>query len=73
MKSWHWLALAVLTLLSVLGEFTMSHDPAHDYWWTHIPLFFILYGFLGCVLIIVASKALGKLFLQKKEDYYDAD
>lgn len=33
--------------------------------------FYAFYGFMSCILIIVISKALGKLFLFKKEDFYD--
>ena len=71
--TWHWIVLGVIALISVFVEINMPHDPAHDYWWGRIPAFYILYGFAGCVLIILVSKALGKLFLQRKEDYYDAD
>lgn len=30
-----------------------------------------LYGFWGCILLIIISKFLGKNFLQKKDDYYE--
>ncbi len=72
MKRIHWILLGVLTFISIIVEFSLEHDPSHDYWWNSIPFFYILYGFIGCVLIIVISKALGKLFIQRKEDYYDA-
>lgn len=69
MKTWHWIVLAVLTAASLVAEFSMEHHG--DHWWSSIPAFYILYGFVGCVVIIFFSKALGKLVLQKKEDYYD--
>ena len=36
-----------------------------------IPGFWAAFGFVGCVVIIVASKALGHAGLMKREDYYD--
>jgi len=30
-----------------------------------------LYGLISCVLIIVGSKLIGKLWLMRREDYYD--
>lgn len=70
MKKIHWIILAVITVISLVVELTMEHDPSHSHWWNSIPGFYIIFGFIGCVAIIVISKALGKLFIQKKEDYY---
>ncbi len=67
MKTIHWILLGVLTVISFIAELTQ--EPRH--WWEQIPGFYIIFGFVGCVVIIVVSKALGKLFLQKDEDYYD--
>ncbi len=39
--------------------------------WDAVPGFYALFGFLATVLIIVFSKAVGHLFLMKREDYYD--
>ena len=36
-----------------------------------IPGWDALYGFGSCVAIIVVSKLLGKLWLMRREDYYD--
>jgi hypothetical protein len=36
-----------------------------------IPAWGALYGFFSCVAIIVVSKAVGKLWLMRREDYYD--
>lgn len=32
--------------------------------------FDVLFGFFGCILLIKFAKGLGKLFIQKKEDFY---
>jgi len=71
MKRLHWTLLALLTVLSIVAELNLAHAGAGHHWWSGIPLFFILFGFLGCGLIVAVAKGLGKLFIQKKEGYYD--
>ena len=73
MSGLRWALLAVAAVVSLLGGFAIPHDPAHDAWWNRIPAFFALFGFLGCVAIIFFAKSLGKLFLRKGVEYYDAD
>jgi hypothetical protein len=73
MNRLRWALLAIAAMVSLLGGFATPHDPAHDAWWNHIPAFFALFGFFGCLLIIFFAKSLGKLILRKGEDYYDAD
>jgi hypothetical protein len=34
------------------------------------PAFYAAYGFVGCIVIIIGSKWVGRL-LQRDEDYYD--
>jgi len=36
-----------------------------------IPGFWAVFGFLGCVLLIVVSKAFGHAGIMKREDHYD--
>jgi hypothetical protein len=73
MNPLRWTLLGIAAAVSLAVGFALPHDPAHDAWWDRIPAFFALYGFIGCLLIIVFAKSLGKLFLRKREDYYDAD
>jgi len=73
MNKLRWALLGIAAVVSLLGGFALPHDPAHDAWWNRIPAFFALFGFLGCLLFIFFAKSLGKLFLRKGEDYYDAD
>ena len=61
MKKWHWLSLALLTVFSLLVEFSMHHDSTHHHWWTRIPAFWIFFGFLGCIILIIFP-ALGIIF-----------
>lgn len=57
--------LALLVLLDVL--IPSDYDR---FFWESVPGFGAFYGFLGCVLIIVVSKLLGK-WLFRPEDYYN--
>ncbi|MCK4491044.1 MAG: hypothetical protein KAU03_00365, partial [Candidatus Altiarchaeales archaeon] len=46
--------------------------PAHAHiWFEEIPGFYAVYGFIGCALIVIVSKALGHNLLQREEDYYE--
>lgn len=70
MRSVHWILLALITLGTVLLSIFGKGNP-HPHAWDRIPLFYAGFGFVGCVLIIFVSKALGKAFLQKDESYYE--
>ncbi len=65
-----WLVIAALVAASLVAE-QLAH-PEHEGWWTGIPGFFVLYGFLGCAAIVFLSKWYGKLWVQRGEDYYAA-
>jgi len=46
--------------------------PEHvHFWWEKIPVFDAIFGFFGCIVIVLGSKALGHRGIQKDEDYYD--
>jgi len=63
-------ALLVGLLACVLLDAVVA--PAHGTLpWHRLPGFECLCGLVGCLLIVVASKALGKHLLQRPEDYYD--
>lgn len=70
MKTWHWIALGILTLISLILEFTLlaGYD---SHWWNHIPGFYIIWGFISCILIIYISKWIGYAFLFRDEQYYE--
>lgn len=73
MKALHWILLGLVTAVSIIGELQGPHDAEHaSHWWGAIPLFYILFGFVGCVVIIFFSKWLGARLLQRKEDYYES-
>lgn len=55
---------------SILMGFFVS--PKHPHCFLEkIPAFSAVFGFIGCIVIVVASKALGHHWLQRNEDYYD--
>ena len=56
-------------VLSLVAGF-LVHPKIH-FFWEALPFFSALYGFVGCIAIILGSKALGHRWLQKKEDYYE--
>jgi len=58
-----------LIFFLVLSFFTPT-DEVH-FFWEKLPIFNVLFGFVGCIVIIVGSKVLGRLFIQKDEDYYE--
>ena len=57
-------------LVSILIEVLFVHPHVH-YWWHGFVGFDIIYGFLGCLVLIGLAKSLGKLFIQREENYYD--
>jgi len=63
------IASAVVLALSVIIEALFVHHHVH-YWWHGVVGFDIIYGFLGCLAIIMFSKTLGKLLVQREENYY---
>lgn len=36
------------------------------------PVYYAVFGFAGCLLLLFLTKVVGKKVLMKKEDYYDA-
>ena len=50
----------------------LFHEHSHHYWFDSVPAFGSLYGLASCVVIIIVSKFLGKVWLMRREDYYDA-
>ncbi len=60
-----------LGLALVLSLGFMAQPEQAQHFWEKLPVFAAVFGFFGCLLIIFVSKALGHLFLQKREEYYD--
>ena len=62
--------LAVLALAEIVVPHLVETDHAH-FAFEDLPAWGSLYGLVSCVLIIVVSKLLGKLWLSRPENYYD--
>lgn len=54
--------------LLVAADFIVHRHIYHD--WEKIPAFYAIYGFIGCVVLVVIAKEMRK-FLMRGEDYYD--
>ena len=62
--------LAILGLLVLADALLVPKEHAHT-WIEHIPGFWALFGLLGCMILIILSKAFGHLGIMTREDYYD--
>ncbi len=63
----------VLALLVGVGAEALLVDPAAGLpWWHRTPGVQAVYGVIGCVAIVLVSKWLGRLGLQRPEDEDDA-
>lgn len=58
----------VICALLVVADFIVHRHIYHD--WENIPAFYAIYGFVGCVVLVLIAKAMRKV-LMKEEDYYD--
>ncbi|MCL0088732.1 hypothetical protein M1N87_02850 [Dehalococcoidia bacterium] len=56
-------------LLLALLEIFIPRDPY--FWFDGLPVFYSVFGLLGCILTIIICKTLGRHWLMKSEDYYD--
>jgi hypothetical protein len=70
LKRWCYASLIVLATSEVLAPRLFHAEPAH-FWFEDLPAWASLYGLAACVVIIVVSKLLGKLWLSRPEHYYD--
>jgi hypothetical protein len=62
-------------IVAALAEIVLPHifessEEAH-FSFENFPAWGSLYGFISCVAIIIVSKLIGKLWLMRREDYYD--
>lgn len=63
-----YLLYACCTLLVVL-DFVIHRHVYHS--WENLPLFYPIYGFVGCVILVLVARWM-RTFLMRSEDYYDA-
>lgn len=66
-----WLGAAGMIVgITIVLEIVYRHYGHPHFWWQATPTFDLLYGFAGCVVIVLASKWLGHAWLQRPETYY---
>jgi hypothetical protein len=61
--------LALLVLIDAIPAF-VNKEHAHtsiEHW----PAFWAVFGFIGCVILILVSKWFGHAGIMQREDYYD--
>ena len=61
-------ALFAVCALSFVAEFFVERHGNHP--WEGLFSFYSVYGFVACVLLVLAAKELRKV-LMRKEDHYD--
>ncbi len=72
LKTLIWVSCAILALLVFLDALPMIVDKEHAHTQPeHWPGFWAVFGFLGCVVIILFSKWYGHLGIMTREDYYE--
>ncbi len=66
------LCFVILALLVVLDAIPgiVGKEHAHTAA-EHFPGFWALFGFVGCAVLIILSKAFGHAGIMQREDYYD--
>ncbi len=70
-KRWFYVGLGVVAVVEIVAPLVF-HGAHHHFWFEGFPAWGSLYGFASCVVIIVVSKLLGKVWLMRREDYYDS-
>jgi hypothetical protein len=70
LKRWFYGLLIVVALAEIVLPH-IFHEETH-FAFENFPAWGSLYGLISCVAIIVVSKLIGKLWLMRREDYYDS-
>lgn len=70
--TWVRRCLYALLALNILDNIPLLMDKSHAHTrLEYIPAFWGAFGFVGCVLLIILSKAFGHARIMQREDYYD--
>ena len=70
-KWWFYVTLALIALAEIILPFFSPDEHSH-FSFEHFPAWGSLYGLGSCAAIIILSKLIGKVWLMRREDYYDA-
>jgi hypothetical protein len=72
-RRWLVVAISMVILFVLLDLFLAGREGHVESPWSGIIGFFLLFGFFGCLALIVVAKLLGHHWLQRREEYYDRD
>jgi hypothetical protein len=66
------ISVAAAVGVAIAAERLLLPDGAHGHsWWSRVPGFFALFGFVLCLLLMLFGKILAKIGLVRDERYYD--
>lgn len=66
-----WTFSLIAGAITLALPYLVPHVAVHHGWWDSIPGWWAIFGFVGCAVIVIFSKWLGHVLLQKDEDFYD--
>ena len=69
-KRWFYAGLAVVALAEIVLRRIFPDGESH-FSFEDFSAWGSIYGLISCVAIILVSKLIGKLWLMRREDYYD--
>lgn len=69
LKKFKWGFYIAIVVICILGFYFRVEHP--HFIWQKIPVYDALFGFIGCLVLIVVAKTSAHYLLQKEEDYYD--
>ncbi len=70
-KRWSYVFLGLVALAEIVLPFVFPGGHSH-FGFERFPAWGALYGLASCVVIIVVSKFIGKVWLMRREDHYDS-
>jgi hypothetical protein len=70
LKRWYYTGLGAIALSEIVLPLIFGRRESH-FSFEDFPAWGSIYGLFSCVAIIVVSKVIGKLWLMRREDFYD--
>jgi hypothetical protein len=59
-----------LVIAAAADAWFSGREQHGEFWWSHVYGFFSLFGFFGCLAIILVAKRILGPWLLRKENYY---
>jgi hypothetical protein len=58
-----------MSLILALGLDVLWHHDEHAvFWWHRVPAFAVVYGFVGCLALVLGAQWLGRTWLERDVD-----